>query len=244
MGRLKIVDGVQLHADLTAVANAIRTKGETTEYLNFPDDFCSAIAGIELADPLRMKALDLYMTNQLEEYTSDVEGVMIAYAFRNCDRLRSITLTRVTIAGNYSFQNCTKLESINFPMIKEISTGGFSSCANLKNVYTPKILKIAASGFASCSALAYLDAYGSAEIASKAFSNCISLQALVLRCETVAQLAATDAFSGTPIAKGTGYIYVPRALLEGYQAAENWSNFAAQFRAIEDYPDIVGGGTA
>ena len=39
----------------------------------------------------------------------------------------------------------------------------------------------------------------------------------------------------------TGYIYVPRALVNSYKAATNWSTFASQIRAIEDYPDITGG---
>lgn len=34
---------------------------------------------------------------------------------------------------------------------------------------------------------------------------------------------------------GTGYIYVPRALVDTYKAATNWSTIADQFRALEDY---------
>jgi hypothetical protein len=43
------------------------------------------------------------------------------------------------------------------------------------------------------------------------------------------------------VANGTGYIYVPAALIEDYKAATNWSLYADQFRAIEDYPEITGG---
>jgi hypothetical protein len=39
----------------------------------------------------------------------------------------------------------------------------------------------------------------------------------------------------TRIEKGTGYIYVPADLVDSYKAATNWSTFAAQFRALEDY---------
>ena len=58
---------------------------------------------------------------------------------------------------------------------------------------------------------------------------------LILRSETVATLPSTSAFSSTPIASGTGYIYVPRALVDSYKAASNWSTYANQFRALEDY---------
>lgn len=42
----KLVDSTLLDADLTSVANAIRTKGGTSASLAFPADFVSAIAAI------------------------------------------------------------------------------------------------------------------------------------------------------------------------------------------------------
>lgn len=42
----KLVDSTQLDADLTSVANAIRTKGGTSAILAFPSGFVSAIANI------------------------------------------------------------------------------------------------------------------------------------------------------------------------------------------------------
>lgn len=42
----KLVDSTQLDADLTSVANAIRTKGGTSASLAFPSGFVSAIANI------------------------------------------------------------------------------------------------------------------------------------------------------------------------------------------------------
>ena len=42
----KLVDSAQLDADLTSVANAIRTKGGTSASLAFPAEFVSAIAAI------------------------------------------------------------------------------------------------------------------------------------------------------------------------------------------------------
>ncbi len=43
----KAVDSAQLNADLTAVADAIRTKGGTSAQLAFPDGFVSAVQAIE-----------------------------------------------------------------------------------------------------------------------------------------------------------------------------------------------------
>ena len=64
---------------------------------------------------------------------------------------------------------------------------------------------------------------------------------MILRSETMAVLKYTKAFEGTPIESGTGYIYVPAALIDSYKTATNWTQYADQFRAIEDYPDICGG---
>jgi hypothetical protein len=64
---------------------------------------------------------------------------------------------------------------------------------------------------------------------------------LIIRSPNVATLENTNVFNSTPIKSGTGYIYVPRSRVDSYKAASNWSTYAAQIRAIEDYPDITGG---
>ena len=53
--------------------------------------------------------------------------------------------------------------------------------------------------------------------------------------EKTVTLSGWGWFGGTPIASGTGYIYVPSTLVETYKTATNWSTFANQFRALEDY---------
>lgn len=72
------------------------------------------------------------------------------------------------------------------------------------------------------------------------FHGCSALTALILRGERVIALAAISVFTNTPIASGTGYVYVPFALLEHYKAATNWTTYADKIRAIEDYPDVCG----
>ena len=37
--------------------------------------------------------------------------------------------------------------------------------------------------------------------------------------------------------------YVPTSLVDTYKSATNWSTYAEQIRAIEDYPEITGGAT-
>lgn len=50
----KAVDSAQLNADLTAVADAIRTKGGTSAQLAFPDEFVSAMQAIQTGTELQI----------------------------------------------------------------------------------------------------------------------------------------------------------------------------------------------
>ena len=72
-------------------------------------------------------------------------------------------------------------------------------------------------------------------IGPNAFSNCTNFTVLTLRGTSLASLANVSAFNTTPIKNGTGYIYVPSALVETYKTATNWSTYANQFRALEEY---------
>ena len=53
--------------------------------------------------------------------------------------------------------------------------------------------------------------------------------------------SGSDMLYSSLIHLGTGYIYVPKALLsdddatKDYRRATNWSTYADQFRALEDY---------
>jgi hypothetical protein len=63
---------------------------------------------------------------------------------------------------------------------------------------------------------------------------------LILRNTGEVCSLGTNAFDSSGVTNGTGYIYVPRALVDSYKADTNWSTYASQIRAIEDYPEIPG----
>lgn len=77
-------------------------------------------------------------------------------------------------------------------------------------------------------------------IDNSVFAKCTELVTLILRSETLVPLASVTVFTQTPMASGTGYIYVPSDLVDSYKSATNWSAYADQIRAIEDYPEITG----
>lgn len=78
------------------------------------------------------------------------------------------------------------------------------------------------------------------KVSPYAFDGCQILNTVILRNSVICELMDASAFTNTPIENGTGYIYVPAALIDSYKTATNWSTYAAQLRAIEDYPEITG----
>ena len=71
----KIVDSTQLNSDLTSVANAIRTKGETSETLAFPSGFVTAIAAIPIGG-VALSALDVYIADYLTDPPTITSGAL------------------------------------------------------------------------------------------------------------------------------------------------------------------------
>ena len=116
-----------------------------------------------------------------------------------------------------------------------IGISAFSSCSKLTTAVFQAATSIGNQAFSSCSKLTTAVFQAATSIAGEAFGNCSKLTALILCSETMVTLSSTSALNGTPIKSGTGYIYVPRALVDSYKAESNWSTFAAQFRALEDY---------
>lgn len=118
-----------------------------------------------------------------------------------------------------------------------IAAQKFRGCSALANVIFPSVTSVGIGAFWQCTALAKADFEACVFFAQNAFYGCSALAVLILRC-TDAVCTLTGNLSGTPIATGTGYIYVPLALVDTYKAATGWSIYAAQIRAIEDYPEV------
>ena len=94
--------------------------------------------------------------------------------------------------------------------------------------------------FRYSTSLQYVDFHSVTRLPTYIFNGCTGLNTLIIRTKTMCILDAVNCLSNSAIESGTGYIYVPAALIETYKAGKNWSSYASQFRAIEDYPDICG----
>lgn len=132
------------------------------------------------------------------------------------------------------------LTELNDTTITTIRNNAFMACTSLKNVVFTKVTRLNPYSFSGCTALESVDlgynpsTSSQSDILANAFNSCSKLQTLILR-RTNKQWYLSGSLTGTMIASGTGYIYVPSALVEGYKTASNWKTYANQFRALEDY---------
>ena len=187
--------------------------------------------------------IDSIIDRSITEFKDDTLEKVGSYAFYGCTALAVVDLPNAVTIAYSGFYGCTALNSVNIPAVTSIDAyNTFSNCKALKEITLPSCINIGQGAFSYCYALEeiHCNASDKLTIGNNAFSYC-PLKALVLRSNSVATLSSINALSDTGVAKGSGYIYVPRTLVDGYKAASNWSNYANQFRAIEDYPEITGG---
>ncbi len=251
----------RLESAKSAIAAAIAGKGVTVPDGTLLDGMAALIESIEagggdtsVEDGLIERIITEYSNSRVTKIGNNV--------FYLYNTLTKADFPAVTSIGNYAFYYCSKLSTANFPVATSIGSSAFYACSTLKKADFPAVTSIGDSAFyrcgfstanfpvatsigdsafERCSSLTKADFPAVTSIVDYAFYYCSRLNALILRSETMCKLSNTNAFTNTPIESGTGYIYVPSALLASYQAATNWSTFSAQFRAIEDYPDICGG---
>ena len=152
--------------------------------------------------------------------------------------LTTINLPECT-SLNGTFGNNTALVNVNLPKVTSFNNSLFYNCTALERVVLPKANPYGTGMFYGCTSLEYVEfgnSYGGGAVNNNAFYNCSSLTAIVFRgSRVVHSLSNTSALTGTPIASGTGYIYVPDSIKATYKTATNWATYANQFRSLEDY---------
>lgn len=151
---------------------------------------------------------------------------------RNITEINNNTVSQI---GRNAFCGCGLLTSADFPAVRYINDYAFNGCSELATINFPAATNIGISAFEFCSALTIVDLPSVTRIYATAFSYCSALTALILRSETICNILSANALENSAIASGEGYIYVPAALVDSYKAAANWSTYADQIRAVEDY---------
>lgn len=155
------------------------------------------------------------------------------YGFCECSALETISVPKLSTIGERLLQSCTNLKSIDFPLLSYVSRNICYGCTKLKSVNLPSATTLGYYCFTNCKAITTLDFPQLTYIENNNFQGCSALVALILRSSTLCKLNGTAALSSTPIASGTGFVYVPADLLDSYKTATNWSVYADQIVAIE-----------
>ena len=223
-----------------------------SEFINTAD----IIGDDELCDQIIMRTVTEYKENRISMVGKsafygctaltavDVPNAtsIASFAFLGCTALASVNAPNVTKAGgvydetNGVFRDCTSLTSVNLTNLVSMGGGLFYNCTALTHVGLPSVTICQGRIFQGCTNLAVVDLTVVTSILGfYGLYGCTNLKAVILRAGSVVTLGAGNCFQNSSVANGTGYIYVPSALVDTYKAATNWSTYAAQFRALEDY---------
>ena len=157
------------------------------------------------------------------------------------DRTITEIKSDVSIVSDHAFYTCKSLVSAEFPNATKINSNGLRDCIVLTSVSIPNVTDLMGSSFRGDQRLTKLDLPKVEKLYTNVFTGCTRLETLIFRANKVCSMSNVNILSDTPLADGTGYVYVPSALVDEYKTATNWSNYATQIRAIEDYPEICGG---
>lgn len=259
----KLVDSTQLDADLTTVANAIRTKGGTSADLAFPAGFVSAVQAIPSGGG--GVSVDDIATNTEPSGAISVSVQTIATHAFDSKPITSVSGANVTDIKNAAFEYCTSLKNVNFPeLVSMTGTYVFQGCSDLEVAHFPKLTTTAANGYvfyklksSISGAKAVIVMPKAANLGSRAFDRVYAdkidigpdlaslpsdmfynnVDATVVNTLILRRTADVVTSSNTDRIKGLKDVYVPSALVSTYEGASNWSTRVAAgkitFHAIE-----------
>lgn len=221
---------------LSGIADAIRVKTGKSDPIQ-ANSMASEIQAIPSGGG--SEQLDSLLSNTLLVLNSNTTTIANT-ALDNLTSLEEINLPFVISIGANGIYGCTNLKRMCAPVLETIDNYAFSRCSSLLELNLPSIRTIGLYSFSSCTSLKNVDIGTKITKIYNSFLNCAALDTFIVRTEEPPTLNS-EAFSGTSIANGVGYIYVPPMSLDAYKQATNWTVYAEQIRAIEDYPEITGG---
>ena len=191
--------------------------------------------------------LDALIDGTITEIRSEMVKMIGPHALTGRNYLLKAEFPAVNKIGASAFSNCGKLEDVYTPSASIVNDYAFENCSSLVAISLPDLTNPGVGLFRYCMKLKRVDMGAATAIKGNTFANCYNLVSVIMRAETIATLASTNAFNqcyhilgkvnttDNPDGLADGYIYVPRALVDTYKAATNWSTYASQFRALEDY---------
>lgn len=184
-----------------------------------------------------MNNFQIYNYVKAKQGSSSEDSVTLdALITRN---ITQITNNRVVIIENNAFRGCTNLAEVNFSNAESIGGSAFYGCTSLISLDLPNVVDLSSNAFYGCTNLARANFPNVVSIGGNVFYSCRNLSALILCKNYIADLLNANTFTGTPIAGGTGYIYVPDNLVSGYKTATNWTVYEDQIKGLSQLPGEV-----
>lgn len=177
------------------------------------------------------------MTTLPRYYLSNYNQYYPNFLVKNLKKVNlSSELTRIE---DSAFYKTSSIEIIEFS--KELTSIGSSACCecyNLSSIELPiGVTRINSHSFYACKTnmIAVTCLGDIKQIDADAFNSCLKLEKFILpNITSVPTLSNTNAFGNTPIAKGTGYFYIPDSLVTQMQSSSNWSTYASQIKGVSE----------
>ena len=158
--------------------------------------------------------------------------------FKECYLLELSELpNNCTQINNYAFEHCKNVTFSILPTsIKTLGINSLRGTGVTISELPSNITSISMGCFRSCNNMSTLTCLGAiTKIDNYVFDDSSNFEKLVLpNITAVPTLNSTNAFTGTKIASGTGYIYVPDDLVESFKTATNWSTYANQIKGVSE----------
>ena len=174
---------------------------------------CTRLSSVTIPDSVTTIGQEAFgMTNLTSVTIPDSVTNIDNYIFDNCHVLKSAIIgSGITVISNYTFSVCTSLSSVTIPnSVTTIGMWAFNNCSGMTSITIPN--SVTSINFAS-------------------FYKCTSLTSITIKATTPPTLG-NMALESTPIANGTGYIYVPSGSVNAYKSASGWSNYSSRIQAI------------
>ena len=126
--------------------------------------------------------------------------------------------TSITASHLINAENCTSLASVFY---------GCTNLATVRYIYCPNVTTMYEM-FRNCSSLTTIPLLDTSKATDMGymFRNCGALTSVTFQCNGVRPYGS-NMFTGTPIASGSGRIYVPDNLVQAYKTASGWSAHAS-----------------
>lgn len=161
--------------------------------------------------------------------------------------------THLKSVASDSFNNCNGLKGDEFPVLETIADNAFRYCYWLTNLVMPNVKIFYSNSFRDCARIKSiwlgLKNWTNAKVGTHAaleraylpnlnsiggqFQSSANLEMLIIGNQDSSSVCTSNTsnfLSGTKIANGNGYIYVPDSLINDYKSATNWSTYAAQIK--------------